>query len=93
MKKRNQKPLRMKKAATPKLRTRTPRLPKTSRLPKQDAPTATVALPSVWPVKNTSTTSTAPATTYVESASGDPIRPPTPQTPRVSIATGTNKWV
>ena len=69
-KKRNQKPLRMKKAATPKLSTRTPRLPNPPRLPKQ---TATLALPSVWPAK-TSTASSAPATSYVESASGDPIR-------------------
>jgi RNA polymerase primary sigma factor len=69
-KKRTLKGLRLKKAATPKLRTRTPRLPKAPRVPGQPAP---VVMSSVWPEK-TSTTSSAPETVVTESISGDPIR-------------------
>ena len=69
-KKRTSKTLRMKKAATPTLRTRTTRLAKQPRVPAQPAP---VALPSVWPEK-TSTTSTTTEPASTESMSGDPIR-------------------
>ncbi len=71
--KRTPKVMRLKKAATPKLRTRTTRLAKTPRVPKQETP---VALPSVWPEKTakTSTTSTSTEPVVTESISGDPIR-------------------
>ena len=71
--KRTPKLLRLKKAATPKLRDRTPRLAKTPRVPKKDA---TVVMPSVWPEKTaqTSTTSTSTEPVVTESISGDPIR-------------------
>ena len=68
--KRNRKPLRLKKAVTPKLRTRTPRLPKVSRVPAKPTP---VIMPSVWPDKLPATPASAePPVT--ESISGDPIR-------------------
>jgi RNA polymerase primary sigma factor len=70
-KKRTSKGLRV-KAVLPKsrARTRTPRLAKTSRLPKQET---TVALPSIWPAKG-STASAVAEPVSTESISGDPIR-------------------
>ena len=69
-KKRTPKALRLKKTATPKLRTRTTRFAKQSRVPERPA---SVVLPSVWPEKTT-TTSTITEPLSTESLSGDPIR-------------------
>ena len=69
-KKRVTRTLRLKKSATPKLRNRSTRLPKATRGP---VPTPPVVLPSVWPAK-TSTASTSAAPAFTESMSGDPIR-------------------
>jgi RNA polymerase primary sigma factor len=69
-KKRMTKTMRLKKTAAPKLKTKTTRLPKASRVPAQATP---VVMPSVWPTK-TSTASNAPAPAVTESISGDPIR-------------------
>ena len=62
--------MRLKKAVTPGLQTRTPRLPKVSRVPAKPTP---VIMPSVWPDKLPATPASAePPVT--ESISGDPIR-------------------
>jgi len=68
-KKRTPRALRLKKAATPKLRTHTTRFAKQPRVPEQPA---SVVLRSVWPEK-TSTTSTV-TEPLTESLSGDPVR-------------------
>src|SRR5687767_10571660 len=72
-KKRTPKELRLKKASTPKLQTRTARVPKAARGVGQPAP---VVMSSVWPEKTekTTTSSSAPETVVTESISGDPIR-------------------
>lgn len=61
----------MKKAALPKLRGRTPRLAKRSRVLKQ---TESVVLPSVWPATTTATSNQPAEPAVTESMGGDPIR-------------------
>src|SRR5881394_585953 len=69
--KRQTKPLKGKRFVTPKLRTRTPKLGRKSRVPKIKP---AVVLPSVWPAPATTTSNTVSVPEFTESLSRDPIR-------------------